>query len=198
MRLISKFRRTNFDLILQRLTGRATCVLHPGASLHSRARIRNACGDSNKIVIGSHTRVLGDLSTFAHGGEIRIGKWCYIGEASRIWSAVSIELGDRVLVSHSVNIFDSLTHPIQAAARHAQVKSIFEEGHPLSLSLDESQVRICDDAWIGAGAMVLRGVTVGEGGIVAAGAVVTKDVPPYTIVAGNPAVMVRELSADER
>src|SRR4051794_6068266 len=198
MRLISKFRRTNFDLILQRLTGRATCVLHPGSTLHARARIRNARGDSSKIVIGSHTRVLGDLSTFAHGGEIRIGKWCYIGEASRIWSAVSIELGDRVLVSHSVNIFDSLTHPIQAAARHAQVKSIFEEGHPLSLLLDESPVRICNDAWIGAGAMVLRGVTVGEGGIVAAGAVVTKDVPPHSIVAGNPAVTVRELSADER
>jgi len=198
MRLISKFRRTNFDLILQRLAGRATCELHPGATLYPRARIRNARGDSGKIVVGAHTHVLGDLSTFAHGGEIRIGKWCYIGEASRIWSAASIELGDRVLVSHSVNIFDSLTHPIQAAARHAQVKSIFEEGHPLSLSLDESPVRIGDDAWIGAGAMVLRGVTVGEGGIVAAGAVVTKDVPPYAIVAGNPAVVVRELSADER
>ena len=198
MRLISKLNRINFDYILQRLAGRATCELHPGATLHRRARIRNARGDINKIVVGSHTHVLGDLSTFAHGGEIRIGKWCYIGEGSRIWSAASIELGDRVLVAHSVNIFDSLTHPIQAAARHAQVKTIFEVGHPLSLSLDESPVRIRDDAWIGAGAMVLRGVTVGQGGIVAAGAVVTKDVPSFTIVAGNPAAVVRELSADER
>jgi acetyltransferase-like isoleucine patch superfamily enzyme len=198
MRLISKLRRTNFDLILQRLAGRATCEMQPGAMLHPRARIRNARGDSGKIVIGANTHVLGDLSTFAHGGEIRIGQWCYIGEASRIWSASSIELGDRVLVSHSVNIFDSLTHPIQAAARHEQVKQIFEQGHPLELSLGESPVRIHDDAWIGAGAMVLRGVTVGKGGIVAAGAVVTKDVPPYSIVAGNPAALVRELSADER
>jgi len=198
MRLISKVRRTNFDIILQRLAGRATCELQPGAMLHSSARIRNARGDSSKILIGCHTRVLGDLSTFGHGGEIRIGEWCYIGEASRIWSAISIELGDRVLVSHSVNIFDSLTHPIGAAARHEQVKQIFEEGHPLSLSLDESPVRIQNDAWIGAGAMIMRGVTVGEGGIVAAGAIVTRDVPPYSIVAGNPAVLVRELSADER
>jgi acetyltransferase-like isoleucine patch superfamily enzyme len=198
MSLISKLRWINFDLILQRMMGRATCELHPGATLHVGARVRNARGDSSKIVVGSHSRVLGDLFTFAHGGEIRIGQWCYIGEASRIWSAASIELGNRVLVSHSVNIFDSLTHPIQAAARHAQVKCIFEEGHPRNLSLDESPVRIGDDAWIGAGAMVLRGVTVGEGGIIAAGAVVTKDVPPYTIVAGNPAVVVRELSGDER
>jgi acetyltransferase-like isoleucine patch superfamily enzyme len=198
MRLISKIRQTNLDLILQRLAGRATCELSPGATLHPRARIRNARGDSSKIVIGSNTHVLGDLSTSAHGGEIRIGEWCYIGEASRIWSAANIELGDRVLVSHSVNIFDSLTHPIHAAARHAQVKQIFEQGHPQKLSLDENPVRIHNDAWIGAGAMILRGVTVGEGGIVAAGAVVTRDVPAYAIVAGNPATLVRELSADER
>jgi acetyltransferase-like isoleucine patch superfamily enzyme len=46
--------------------------------------------------------------------------------------------------------------------------------------------------------MILRGVSVGKGGVVAAGAVVTKDVPEYSIVAGNPAVLVRELSLDER
>ena len=198
MRLISKIRRINVDLVLQRLAGRATCELHSGATLHPRARIRNARGDSGKIVVGPNSQVLGDLSTFAHGGEIRIGEWCYIGEASRIWSAALIELGDRVLVSHSVNIFDSLTHPLHAAARHAQVKQIFEHGHPQTLVLDENPVRIRNDAWIGAGAMILRGVTVGEGGIVAAGAVVTRDVPAYSIVAGNPAVLVRELSADER
>jgi acetyltransferase-like isoleucine patch superfamily enzyme len=109
-----------------------------------------------------------------------------------------VEIGNRVLISHSVNIFDSLTHPLRASVRHEQVKQIFGLGHPREISLDESPVKICDDAWIGAGAMVLRGVTVGEGGIVAAGAVVTRDVPPYTIVAGNPAVVVRELSPDER
>src|ERR1700756_3681534 len=80
MRLISKIRQTNLDLILQRLAGRATCELSPGATLHPRARIRNARGDSSKIVIGSNTHVLGDLSTFAHGGEIRIGEGgCLIG-----------------------------------------------------------------------------------------------------------------------
>ena len=142
--------------------------------------------------------MLGELFTFAHGGEIKIGEWCYVGEGSRIWSAASIEIGNRVLISHSVNIFDSLTHPLQAAARHEQVKQIFEQGHPRQISLDESPVKICDDAWIGAGAIVLRGVTIGEGGVVAAGAVVTKDVLPYSIVAGNPAVLVRELSPDER
>jgi acetyltransferase-like isoleucine patch superfamily enzyme len=188
----------NLDFMIQRMIGRATCQLQQNAVLKSTARIRNIRGDTDKIVIGQHSYILGELLTFAHGGEIQIGAWCYVGEGSRIWSAVSVEIGNRVLISHSVNIFDSLTHPLRAAARHEQVKQIFGLGHPRQISLDESPVKICDDAWIGAGAMVLRGVTVGEGGIVAAGAVVTRDVPPYCIVAGNPAIVVRELSPDER
>jgi acetyltransferase-like isoleucine patch superfamily enzyme len=120
------------------------------------------------------------------------------GEGTRIWSAASIEIGDRVLISHSATIFDSLTHPLRVAERREQVRQIFQQGHPKQLSLDENPVKIGDDAWIGAGAMVMRGVTVGNGGIVAAGAVVTRDVPPFTIMAGNPAVVIRELQVDER
>lgn len=196
--LIQRLTGRNADYLMQRLSGRATCRLAAGAVLGAGARIRNILGDSGKIVVGAQSRVLGELMTFAHGGEIRIGEWCFVGEGTRIWSAVSIEIGNRVLISHSVNVFDSLTHPIGAAARHAQVQQIFTSGHPRSLSLDEHPVRICDDAWVGAGAMVMRGVTIGQGAVVAAGAVVTKDVPAFSIVAGNPAVLVRELRADER
>ncbi len=188
----------NLHFWIQRLMGRATCRLHEGAFLSHTARISNILGDSDKIVIGGHSYIRGELLIFGHGGQISIGKWCYVGEGTRIWSAASIEIGNRVLISHSANIFDNLTHPFQAAQRHEQIKQIFTRGHPRNISLDEKPVKIGDDAWIGACAMVLRGVTVGEGGIVAAGAVVTKDVPPYTIVAGNPAVVVRELSPDER
>lgn len=188
----------NPDYLIQRLMRRATCRLAPEARLGRHARIRNIRGDSDKIAVGRNSVVLGELLTFAHGGEIRIGEWCYVGEGTRIWSAATIEIGNRVLISHSANIFDSLTHPLRTSERHRQVREIFTRGHPRDISLDESPVRLRDDAWVGAGAMVLRGVTVGEGAIVAAGAVVTKDVAAYTIVAGNPAVPVRELGPDER
>jgi acetyltransferase-like isoleucine patch superfamily enzyme len=59
-------------------------------------------------------------------------------------------------------------------------------------------VIIRDKAWIGLNAVVLKGVTIGEGAVVAAASVVTKDVEPWTIVAGNPARVMRELGADER
>ncbi|MDH4236354.1 MAG: hypothetical protein OEV17_03815 [Nitrospira sp.] len=60
------------------------------------------------------------------------------------------------------------------------------------------KVDIHDKAWIGLDAIILKGVTIGEGAIVGAGSVVSKDVPPFTIVAGNPARVVRELGPDER
>jgi acetyltransferase-like isoleucine patch superfamily enzyme len=188
----------NLHFVIQRLIGRATCRMDKSAFLSHTARIRNALGDSSKIVIGAHSHVRGELMIFGHGGQISLGEWCYVGVGTRIWSAASIEIGNRVLISHSVNIFDNLTHPLKAAERHEQAKEIFHSGHPRVISLDEKPVKIGNDAWIGACAMILRGVAVGEGGIVAAGAVVTKDVPAYSIVAGNPAVVVRELSLDER
>ncbi|MET3997024.1 acyltransferase [Bradyrhizobium sp. S3.9.2] len=188
----------NFDYIVQRLIGRATCRLHGRAFLAHTARIRNALGDSDRIVIGDHSHVRGELMVLGHGGRITIGEWCYVGGGTRIWSGASIDIGNRVLISHSVNIFDNLSHPIRANERHEQVKQIFTQGHPRKLSLDDRPIKICDDAWIGACAMVMRGVMIGEGGIVAAGAVVTKDVPAYSIVAGNPATVIRELAPDER
>jgi acetyltransferase-like isoleucine patch superfamily enzyme len=179
----------NLDYLIQRVLLRATCQLAPGARLSRTARIRNIAGDSKRIVIGRDSIIL---------GEIQLGDWCYVGEQSRIWSAGSIVIGNRVLIAHAVNIFDNLTHPIRATERHAQFKEIAKAGHPREISLGERPVRIEDDAWIGAGAFVLRGVTIGTGAIVAAGAVVTKDIAPYCLAAGNPATVVRELTAEER
>ncbi|MFC1773125.1 acyltransferase [Pseudomonadota bacterium] len=187
----------NLDYLLQRLLGRATCSLGSGAKLHSKARIRNALGKSEHIRIGPHSFIQGELLLFAHGGDIELGEWCYVGEGTRIWSAKRIVIEDRVLISHNVNIFDSLTHPLSAAARHAQFRSISTSGHPSDIDLNEKEVHIHSDVLLGANTIVLSGVSVGQGAIVGAGSVVTHDVPPNTIVAGNPARIIRELAPDE-
>jgi acetyltransferase-like isoleucine patch superfamily enzyme len=188
----------NLDYLARRLLGRPTCILDPGAKLYRSARIRNASGKDIEIRVGSHTMILGELLTFAHGGQIQIGAWCYVGEGTRIWSAARVLIEDRVLIAHNVNIFDSLTHPVSARARHRQFQMIVTSGHPKEIDLGEREITIGSDAWIGANAMILRGVTIGTGGIVGAGAVVTRNVPDYTIVAGNPAHPVRELTSSER
>ena len=158
---------------------------------------RFVLSNSGHIQIDEHSVVESELFIFGHGGRINIGKWCYVGPDTRIWSAAHISIGDRVLISHGVNIFDSLTHPISPKLRHAQFREIAIKGHPKSIDLSEAPVVIEDDAWIGAGAMVLRGVRIGARSIVGAGSVVTRDIPPDSIVAGNPATAVRHLTPEE-
>jgi acetyltransferase-like isoleucine patch superfamily enzyme len=173
-----------------RMTLGSNVVIHLTAAIHNN-RERGA------IKVGTNTHLKGELLTFAHGGEICIGEYCYVGEQSHIWSAASIVIGDRVLISHNVNIFDSLTHPIKALERHNHFLKIITSGHPDQIDLGELPVQIEDDVWIGCQAIILRGVTIGRGTIVAAGAVVTKDVPPLCIVAGNPARVIRYLEPHE-
>ncbi len=163
------------------------------------ARVVNIVGDKDAISIGDNCVVAGELLTFGYGGKIRIGQWCFVGPGSHIWSANEITIGNRVLISHNVDIHDSDSHPIDSAARFEQTKAIFTKGHPReNPGIESAPVRIEDDVWIGFGASVLKGVTIGEGAIVGARSVVTKDVPPYTIVVGNPAKVARELALDER
>lgn len=188
----------NLDRLIQRCLGRATCILAPGARLGRTARIRNIVGDSARIRVGGGSLVLGELLTFAHGGEIAIGAWCFVGENVRLWSGARIAVGDRVLIAHDVNIFDNQTHPLRASARHAQFRAILASGHPRGIDLGDRPVTIGDDAWIGAGSIVLRGVSIGAGAIIGAGSVVTKDVPAWCIAGGNPARVLRELGPDER
>lgn len=188
----------NINYWFKNLAGKATCNLGKNSKLLKSARILNARGITKNIEIAENTTIAGELFLFKHGGEINIGSWCYVGEGTRIWSAKSIRIGDRVLISHNVNIFDSLTHPLSARKRHQQFKHISKRGHPNNINLSESSVIISNDSWIGANSCILKGVTIGEGAIVAAGAVVTKNVPSYTIVGGNPAKIIRKLTKNER
>ncbi len=166
------------------------CVLEPGARLYPACRINNHQG-RDSIHIGAHSEVLARLETFGHGGRIRIGRHCFVGEHTNIWSASSISIGDRVLISHGVNIHDNNAHAMSAKRRHEHFLAIFGDGHPKSLpDVPTQPIVIGDDAWIGFGATILKGVTIGEGAVVGACSLVTKDVPPYTVVAGNPARVI--------
>jgi acetyltransferase-like isoleucine patch superfamily enzyme len=169
-----------------------------GVVIYPSAKVINIQKNRAAISLGENTHLLGELLVFAHGGQISVGQNCYIGEDSRLWSADQICIGHRVLISHNVNIFDNLTHPISASLRHAQFVAIGKTGHPEVIDLSESPVFIGDDVWIGAGAIILKGVNIGEGAVIGAGAVVTKNVPAWTIVAGNPATVIREIPIDER
>ena len=95
----------------------------------------------------------------------------------------SIKIGRNVLVGANVTIYDTDFHPIDPYERlrmpHIQAKS--------------AEVVIEDGVWIGANSMILKGVHIGKGAVIAAGSIVTKDVPEFTIYGGNPAKFIREI-----
>lgn len=168
------------------------CILGKYSVVYKTANIINLTGHIEKITIENFVHLRGELLTFPQGGNIRIGKYSYIGEGTRIWSEKDIYIGDHVLISHNVNIIDNDTHPIDnAVLRHEHFKQIITHGHPKDISFCGKKIIIEDDVLICCQAIVLKGVHIGKGSVIGAGAVVTKDIPANCLAVGNPAHVVR-------
>jgi maltose O-acetyltransferase len=123
-------------------------------------------------------------------GHVRLGKWTFINFGATFLDANFITLGDQVAVGPNVQ-FITDTHPVKPEERFAAP----EEGDMLPFKVINYALPIVvhDYVWIGAGAIIMPGVTIGEGAMVGAGSVVTRNVAPRTIVAGNPARLIRHM-----
>lgn len=115
-----------------------------------------------------------------YGKNITLGKNVFINHACSILDLGKVTIEDEVMIAPRVNI-TSENHPVSVADRKTLVSG---------------EVVIKKNAWIGAGVSILPGVTIGENAVVAAGAVVTKDVPANSVVAGVPAKVVKQLTKD--
>jgi galactoside O-acetyltransferase len=145
-----------------------------------------------ELEVGAGTIVEGTIIFDRRGSVVRIGDRTFVG-GSTIVSADCVEIGNDVLISWGCWIVDHDSHALQWQNR-AQDVSEWYAGRKDWTRVPRSPVRIDDRAWIGFNSIILKGVHVGEGAVVAAGSVVTRDVEPYTLVAGNPAREVRKLS----
>jgi acetyltransferase-like isoleucine patch superfamily enzyme len=121
------------------------------------------------------------LSTRRADAAITVGDGCGFTGTTLV-AADRIAIGDRVLVGGNASIVDFDFHPLTPEARAEAINA----GAAAPIVIE-------DDVFVGMEALVLKGVTIGEGAVVGAGAVVTQDVPPRTVVAGNPATVVRKL-----
>ena len=142
-------------------------------------------------MLGDNTILNGELLTFNHGGEITIGEYCYVGERTKIWSAKKILIGNRVLIAHNVNIHDQNAHPLDSKKRHEDQKHIMFNGFQNENDLNEKEIKIEDDVWIGYNSIILKGVTIGKGAIIGSGSLINRNVPEYAVVAGNPFKIIK-------
>lgn len=113
------------------------------------------------------------------GTEIRVGRNVFINQNCTIYDLGGVDIGDDVMIGPNVSLITS-GHPIEPSRRRDGVTA--------------APIVIGRNVWLAAGVTVIGGVVIGENSVVAAGAVVTKDVPPNTLVGGNPAQVIRSIA----
>jgi len=141
------------------------------------------------IRIGDNVRI-GGRNSWAVGlkmsedARLVIGDRVNIGYHNSISVAKGVQIGDDTLFAPDVRVFDNPTHPLSPGARLRHETFSLDEARPIVIGRN---------VWVGTGSMILRGVTIGVGAIIAAMSVVTRDVPPATLAGGTPARVIREL-----
>ncbi|QVN17707.1 sugar O-acetyltransferase [Burkholderia pyrrocinia] len=113
------------------------------------------------------------------GAGMKIGRNVFVNQNCTFYDLGGLAIGDDVMIGPNVSLITS-GHPVEPSRRRD-----FVVAKPIVIERN---------VWIGAGATIIGGVTVGEHSVVAAGAVVTKDVPPNTLVGGNPATVIRSIA----
>lgn len=138
--------------------------------------IRKYLGELTQSDVDSSTTLFTPFS-INYGKNLKLGKNIFINQNCQILDLGGVTIDDDVMIGPRVNLL-SETHPIEPESRKALIAK---------------PIHVKTGAWIGAGATILPGVTVGEHSVVAAGAVVSKDVPDRTVVAGVPAKIIKSI-----
>jgi galactoside O-acetyltransferase len=155
----------------------------------------------NKIKIANDSMIACNFIFESNEGEIIIGERTYIGGGTSLISRSKIIIGNDVTIAWGCTIYDHNSHSIDWEKRQKDIlgqNEDFRRGLSFIAHKDWSVVKtnpitICDKAWIGFDVTILSGVTIGEGAIIGAKSVVRKDIEPWSIVIGNPAVVIKYL-----
>lgn len=139
----------------------------------------------------------------SESGEVIIGDKTFIGE-SKLICRNKIEIQNNVFIAWGCCIYDHNSHSIDFKERQKDIQNqLFDyrnnRGFIESKNwkvVNSKPIKICSNSWIGMNCIILKGVTIGEGAIVAAGSVVTKNVDPWTIVGGNPAQVIKKIAIE--
>lgn len=150
------------------------------------AAIKPGC----RFSVGNNSMFCGSIFFDKDGGEVVIGNRTYV--AGNLMCASKIIIGDDVLISSGGAIFDHDSHSLDFELRKNDVVN-YIKGEKDWTNVAIKEVEIGNKAWIGYNVTILKGIKIGEGAVIAAGSIVTKNVEPYILVAGNPARVIRKL-----
>jgi galactoside O-acetyltransferase len=151
-----------------------------GVRIASQVTLRANTEQSTGISIGDHTTLHESVLIAANRGGVAIGRHSWVGPFCLVYGNGEVSIGDNVLIAAHTSI-NTVSHHYERCDIPINDQGIYCD-----------PVRIEDDAWIGMNAVILQGVTIGKGAIVGAGAVVTRDVPAWSIVMGVPARIVSQ------
>lgn len=174
---------------------RGTSILRPGFNM----RLDDP-KEGHKYLICGKDSLLSCVFVFeSRGGQVSIGNRNSIGQSTFICKD-SIVLEDNIFISWGCTFSDHDFHSLDYKDRRKDFDQILDnvkDQRNLNYNkswdtVKTSPIKICSDVWIGMNCTIMKGVMIGRGAIVAANSVVTKDVPPFTVVAGNPAKVVKE------
>ncbi len=131
----------------------------------------------------------------------RVGRGAAVHPSCRVWAPWNLELGDRACLAFDVDCYSVDRISLGARAVVSQHSMLCTASHDIDaadMPLITSPIRIGADAWVGADAFVGPGVTVGDGAVIGAASAVFRDVPPWTVVGGNPARRLRDRTPLDR
>jgi acetyltransferase-like isoleucine patch superfamily enzyme len=151
------------------------------------------------LAVGRGTSIyLGVMFDFGPQASMRIGDYVLMNGA-RLICDKEITIGDHCLISWNVVLMDTYRLPRETAKRRAELERLPQRSPRGTATETEAKpIHIEPNVWIGFDSCVLPGVTIGRGAVVGARSVVTIDVPSYTVVAGNPARILRQLQPETR
>ena len=156
---------------------------------------------NNPVKIASNTMLGCSFIFESDSGSIDIGEKTFINAKTSLISINQISIGNNVTIAWGCTIYDHNSHSLDYKERQKDIQrqnDDYQKGINFTTSKDWDSVKskpivIEDDVWIGFDSVVLSGVTIGRGAIIGARSVVREDVEPWTVVAGNPAVVIKRL-----
>lgn len=142
------------------------------------------------IELGEYVTLYGTIQSQS-GGKVKMGDFTRIGRGSIIRCLEKVTIGSYTAIADGVVISDNGNHPIDPVFRRKMKEDALDGDMRLWKHSDHAPIIIGENVWVCEGARINRGVTIGDNAIIAAGAIVTKDVPANSIVAGIPARVIK-------